>query len=385
MKKVFLLLGLFLLLALFWEVFTPVKCSKAPVTSIQKLEQLLDQIRKKYNISAIALSVHLPGGEQLDLASGVIEKGSSRPVTPGNLFQVGSLAKSFTAALILQQATAGKLKLDDLVGQYFPKYPRWKNISIRQLLNHTSGIYSYSETPKWFENLSKTDEKIWSPSELLDIAYRGNSYFSPGEGWHYSNTNYVILGLIVEKVTGKSFADEMNKLFSKHHLNQTYYLPFVYPEKVSEQVVHGYYNEFDMTFQNLSWLQAAGALVSNPHDMLSWANQLHKWMQAQELVSITTGEPTEDFDTTLYTSGMFRMNSPQGLIWFAPGLTSGYQALWALLPCSGISYAYAISSGPAGAPSHREMMEALAPTLFSLKTKFFSAPSYCVSVKAAKE
>ena len=126
-----------------------------------------------------------------DLASGT-------PMRLDDHFRIASITKTFTATVILQLVNEGKLRLDDPVAKYEPEVPNGGNVTIRELLNMTSGLYSYDEDKGFNETNDAEPGKVLDPKELLAIAFQHQPYFAPGKGYHYSNTNYILLGLSIE-------------------------------------------------------------------------------------------------------------------------------------------------------------------------------------------
>src|SRR5207253_2507969 len=104
---------------------------------------------------------------------------------------IGSNTKTFTGTVILQVVDEGNLGLDDPVSEYQPKVPNGENITIRQLLNMSSGLYNYAEDKEFNETLDSEPDKVWTPGEVVEIGFQHQPYFAPGEGFHYSNTNTV--------------------------------------------------------------------------------------------------------------------------------------------------------------------------------------------------
>ena len=131
----------------------------------------------------------------------------SGPVDQDTLYQMGSTSKSFTVAVILQLEAAGKLSIDDPLGKWLPEYPAWKDVTIRRLLNMTSDIPNYSETEWMSKAWEKEPMRALTLKELADAAYPSATNQLPvSKGYHYSNTNYVLAGMIAEKAIGKSSA-----------------------------------------------------------------------------------------------------------------------------------------------------------------------------------
>ena len=143
------------------------------------------------------------------------------PIRPDMVFRVGSVTKEFTSACILMLSEQGRLKLDDDITKYLPDYPSGgRKITIEQLLTHTSGIHSYTDMPSW----GKRMREDWTLAELVDFFENEPFDFAPGAKWHYDNSGYVLLGVILEKVTGKKYADVVaDMIFRPLGMKQTRY------------------------------------------------------------------------------------------------------------------------------------------------------------------
>jgi D-alanyl-D-alanine carboxypeptidase len=150
--------------------------------------------------------------------AGAFDEAKGTPVRPSDPFRVASITKSFTAAVIWRLAEEGKIGIDDLISKYIEPslvsrihvlndVSYGQRITIRQLLCHCSGIYDYAVNAAWERFVFTHPEKHWEPKELIEVAIsNGKPYFAPGQGHHYSDTGYLLLGLIIEKVTGKALA-----------------------------------------------------------------------------------------------------------------------------------------------------------------------------------
>ena len=167
----------------------------------------------------------------------------SGPVDQDTLYQMGSTSKSFTVAVILQLEAAGKLSIDDTLGKWLPEYPAWKDVTIRRLLNMTSGIPNYSETEWMSQAWENEPMRAFTLKELADAAYPSATNQLPvTKGYHYSNTNYVLAGMIAEKASGKSFRDLVHEMvIEPHGLTSTFYEASTYPEPVIKRLSHGYF------------------------------------------------------------------------------------------------------------------------------------------------
>ncbi|GGS93683.1 serine hydrolase domain-containing protein [Streptomyces cinerochromogenes] len=155
-------------------------------------------------------------------SSGTAERGTLRAPAVGDRFRVGSITKIFTATAVVQLAAQGRLRLDDTVEKWLPGLVTGngndgRRITVRQLLNHTSGLFDYTEdadlarTHLHGEGFLRNRFDRFTPQQVIKIALAHPPYHSPGQGWHYSNTNYALAGLIIEKASGRSYADQIRR------------------------------------------------------------------------------------------------------------------------------------------------------------------------------
>jgi D-alanyl-D-alanine carboxypeptidase len=131
----------------------------------------------------------------------------TRPVSPDDHIRIGSITKTWTASVILQQVQEGKLALDDPVSDYRPDVPNGPNITVEQLLTMRSGLENYTQLPAFNAIQDAEPQKAWTPDELLAFAFAEPPFAAPGEAFHYANTNTVLLGLIAEELDGKPLAE----------------------------------------------------------------------------------------------------------------------------------------------------------------------------------
>jgi len=203
----------FLLCSLSFAIFMS-RCSHPPSeperTIQQKLQAALDGAFSTYGGKGISAAVVLPDGE-LWLGTAHVE--GSAPVASNQVFWIASITKMFTAALTLQLVDEGKLEFDDPLSKFLPAYPHVDgSITIRQLLTHTSGVFDYSNHPQYDKIINEDPSKIWSPEEIV-IRLFAAPYFAPGAGWRYSSGGYVLLGMVIEKVTGRKVSLEFRQRF----------------------------------------------------------------------------------------------------------------------------------------------------------------------------
>lgn len=195
------------------------------------------------------------------------------PVSTKTVFRIGSLTKQFTAAGVLLLAQQNKLKIDDKLSLYMPDFPRANEVKLRDLLDHTSGIHNFTEGPV-IDKISTSGATV---KELVaDIAGQSPLYdFEPGTGWWYSNSNYVLLGAVIEKVSGKSWADFMKtEIFDRLGMADTAAdkAHDIVPGRASgyslSDGVPGRFRNADFTDMSVPY--AAGALRSTVEDMARW-------------------------------------------------------------------------------------------------------------------
>ncbi|SCF02371.1 Beta-lactamase [Micromonospora haikouensis] len=141
-------------------------------------------------------------------AAGLADISTGRRMAARDQFEAGSNTKTFTAVLALQLVDRGQLRLDAPVSRYLPQVvPNGRNITVRMLLNHTSGLFSYTGDEAFMAGLASDPQRVWTEAELLAVAFAHEPNFAPGTGWSYSNTNYTLLGMIIEKLTGKGLPE----------------------------------------------------------------------------------------------------------------------------------------------------------------------------------
>ncbi len=175
------------------------------------LQTTLDTLRAKYGIPGISATIIWPDGRSWSGVGGYANVRLRTPVTRSTPFAVGSITKTFVAALVLELVEEGKLGLDDQVVRWLPTAPVNPATTIRQLLDHTSGVYDFFSNKLIDPALISAKRRVWTPT--LDLRYVKDPYFLPGAGWHYSNTNYVLLSQIVRRVTGSSVPAQIRSRF----------------------------------------------------------------------------------------------------------------------------------------------------------------------------
>src|ERR1044072_3565976 len=218
MRKIFLVLPVCLLLTVAVHGQTRV----ADKTELKAAIQLkLEEWHKAGSFPGATLRVVLADGESFGLAVGFSDRETKRALLPTDRMLAGSVGKTFAAATALQLIKEGRIRLDDKIEKYlgnepwFSRLPNAKDITVRQLMNHTSGLVRYEFKEQFTKDLTANPEKVWKPAELVAYLLAEKAPFEAGKGWDYSDTNYSSLGMIIEKVTGRKFYDEANRRLLK--------------------------------------------------------------------------------------------------------------------------------------------------------------------------
>ena len=208
-------------------------------------------------------------------AYGIGERTWQIPTRLDAVYRVGSVTKMFTAVVVLQLVQAGRLSLDSPVRAYLPDLPSsWQSITVRHLLNHTSGIPEYLSSTTSFRKLVQVDR---TPDEVLALVREQPLLFAPGSQYAYANTNYVALGMIIEKLHGKPYADVIAaSLLQPLRMTHSGYFD---PTRILPSLVPGYLRD-DGKLQNMfhiapGMVYAAGNLYSTVDDLLLWNRALH--------------------------------------------------------------------------------------------------------------
>jgi D-alanyl-D-alanine carboxypeptidase len=244
------------------------------------LDKALEALRQARGIPGMSAAIMFADGTVWTGVAGLAVRSSKTAVTADTLFSVGSITKTFVAALVCRLAAAGKINLDDPLSKYVPTFPNAAGISLRRLLNHTSGIRDLFTSLG--AQIVASPKKVWTPQQVL--AGIGAPYFAPGKGYKYSNTDFVLLGLVIEKVTGKTVADAVRTdLLEPLGLTHTWYQV---TETPTGPLAHGYIGKASAPVDRSAGAMipftsevtaagASGAYVSTAADLARWATALY--------------------------------------------------------------------------------------------------------------
>jgi D-alanyl-D-alanine carboxypeptidase len=246
-----------------------------PAARDVKLTETIPREMEKASVPGAIVGIWKDGEAPYVRAFGVRDTATGEPMATDLYTRIGSLTKSFTTTAILQLVDEGKLGLDDPISKYVPGVPNGDKITIRQLAAMRSGLFSYSDETNAM--VLSQPQRQWTPQEVLEIAFRHPPLFPPGTDFDYSNTNTVLLGLVVEKVSGQS----LNTYIEEHLTRPAKLEHTLFPTDAAlpSPHTHGYLKTpegkvVDTTDWDPSWTWAAGHMVSTVDDLQIWARDL---------------------------------------------------------------------------------------------------------------
>jgi len=282
--QITVLIGLFFLVSGCSSEDTDVKPTDSPEDQnktefFDDLQNALDIGLNKYEGKGVSAAVIMPDGERWVGASGVSY--GSIPITTDMVFGAGSITKNFTAATILKLAEEGELTLDDSLYTWLPSFPNVDStITIRQILNHTSGLNDIADNHDFWVGIFQDPSRLWTPEDLI-IAFNNEPVFPKGIDWNYSSTGYVLLRMIIQKITESDVATVYKNLF---------FIPFDLSntfasrgEELPPGTAHGWYDlDNDGNYDDFfTWPRTAfasgicGEVFSTAEDLAKWARALY--------------------------------------------------------------------------------------------------------------
>lgn len=276
-------------------------------TMAQKLQQFMDKTVTNCQIPGAVMAVKIPNEGQWVGTSGVSDLQNQTEMLPNDKFRVASATKTFTALTILQLAQEGKLKLKDTLQQWLPGVVCGKEtenchyqcqgtncdfepsqMTIRQLLTHFTGLWSFTFNPSWREAIYIDPTRVFTPTDLVNMTLTLGQFAPPNEKFFYSNTNYILLGLIIEKVTGSSWENEVFNRFIKPLKLKETVIPEIGDTSLPAPYAQGYLDLFNASggqFGNpgelinsseldpgFTW--SSGDMISTPENLLDWITKL---------------------------------------------------------------------------------------------------------------
>lgn len=239
-----------------------------------RLQQALESTHSESMIfGGAAMAVISPSCGKWEGATGMANE--TEAMTPAYLMRIGSVTKTYVSATVLTLAADGMLSLDDPLDTWVSGVPDGDVITISMLLNHTSGIYSFTDDSAFIQEAASDPTQSYTPQQVVDVALTHSPVFAPGTSWSYSNTNYILLGMIIEAVTGSSLASAMRtRVLDPVGLDDTY---LDGDDVVPDAMARGYgaWGGDSTTIIHPSVTWAAGSMVATVGDVADWASALY--------------------------------------------------------------------------------------------------------------
>lgn len=281
------------------------------------------------------------GGRKLGIAVGVSDRTTGRRMTPLDRMLLGSVGKTFASALALLLVHDGKFALDDPISKFFgaepwfDRLPNGRQITVRQLMTHTSGLVRYELNPKFLADLTADPDKVWTGEERLAYLFDARAPFAAGKGWEYSDTNYIVLGMLIERTGGAPYYEQLNqRILQPNSLSRT-----IPSDKRLLPIVQGHAgpnNPFGGTDEmskhgmfaiNPQFEWTGGGLATTSDDLVKWAKLLYEGRVIPESLmdDLLTGVPARLGPETRYGLGVIIRPTALGLTYGHSGFMPGYQ------------------------------------------------------------
>jgi D-alanyl-D-alanine carboxypeptidase len=270
------------------------------------------------------------GHDQTRLAVGSARIEPRQRLQVRDQVRVGSITKTVIATIALQLVGEGRLRLDDTVERWLPgTVSNGSAITLQMLLNHTSGIFNYTDDEAFIPSILADPYRQWTPQELIDVAAAHPPVFAPGQGWSYSNTGYILAGLILQRATGQPVEDLVQERIVKPlHLRDTF---FATSARFRGRYAHGYAPPSftgagyeDLSPWPPSWAWAAGSLVSNAPDLARFYHALLSGRLLSQSLLVTMTTTVDVGPGFAYGLGIYTVDTPCGSVWGHDGGIPGY-------------------------------------------------------------
>lgn len=307
---------------------------EVPAARAAIFQRELEEARAEQNLPGLAMAIAFRDSRELWVsATGLSNLDAQTAWVPSDESRIGSVTKTFTAARVFQLVEEGVLSLDDPLEKWVPRW--YHGVTLRQLLGHTSGIVSYNYVGSF------DSARPWTPDELVQWAFdhEPTLRFTPGTRWEYSNTNYVLLGLVIEAATGHAYGDELrSRIFGPLGLDDTRLASSGDDDPRLVRSYTGTPPVDNSASADPSFGWAAGAVVSTPRDLATWTVALFggELLSAESLGSMTTPSSVTTPDQEQYGLGAFIESDGEHTIVGHTGGIAGYA-----------SFAYYLDDPPA--------------------------------------
>jgi D-alanyl-D-alanine carboxypeptidase len=320
-----------------------------PAPQASSRQQLQDALRAKFlelhqagRFPGGTAGISLPDGTSLALAVGVSDRAAATAMKPTDRLLLGSVGKTYVSAVALQLVHEGRFGLDDPISKHlgrepwFSRLPNADAITVRQLMNHTSGLVRYELNPKFTSDLTANPDKVWSVEDRLSYLFDTKAPFAAGQGWEYSDTNYIVLGAILERVGGAPYYELLEtRILAPLGLKDT--VPA--DNRLVPGLVQGYAGP-DNPFGGADEMIKEGRFAVNPQfewtggglagtasDLAIWTRALHegKVVHSSLMDDLRDGVPARLGPETRYGLGVIIRPTALGVTYGHSGFMPGYQ------------------------------------------------------------
>jgi len=319
--------------------------SSFDTTYARILQQRIEYLKNAFNLVGISAAAEVPGQGVWLGTAGISHVNVN--MDTGMVFDIGSITKNFVAALTLQLVDADSLSLTDSIGTWLPQYPNINNkVSIKQLLDHTSGIYNFTDNTVWANAVNADPYRVWTLEEVVQ-GYILAPYFAPGAGWRYSNTNYTLLTMIIRQITGSDLpALFRSRFFTPLGMNTAYVelsdtitAPFAHNWVQSGSQLVDAYGYPRTAFTSSAY--GPGGVITRPENMMRWSKALYggQLISNTALTQMLTFVPANISGANGYGLGTMRYNVGGKICWGHGGNSFGHSSVTMHYAPGGISIA----------------------------------------------
>lgn len=332
-----------------------------PGGALAALQEHLDSLAAIPGIPGLTLGIVWPDGSSSGLAAGVSDTARASPLRPHHLMLMGSVGKTYFGAVALQLVAEGRLDLDAPVARYLgddawlDRMANGRRITLRQLLGHTSGLVRYELSPRFLADLRANPMGTFTVEDRLSYLFDQEAPFEPGEGWEYSDTNYIIVAHLIERVTGRAAYDEIGRRFLEP-LGLRATVPSDRPEIVG--LAQGYagrgnpFGPFDAMVRdgalvlNPQFEWGGGGFASTARDLARWTHHVQTGRAFPALMEdYRAGRPAPLGPSATYGLGVIMMQLPGvGRAWGHSGMMPGYRTEAYHLPDWGFTLALQVNT-----------------------------------------
>ena len=336
-----------------------------PADLVQNLQKTVDSKRSSLGLPGVIVGVWIPGQGEWVYASGVSDTATNIPISVFDRTRIASITKTYVATVVLQLIEEGKLSLDTTLDRFAPYVPLASQITIRYLLNHTSGLATYSGEAftSVFLNNPKT---VWTPRQLVDLGISQPAYNAPGEKHSYSNTNYILLGMIIEQLTGNKVEDEVQRRVLVPLALSASSFPLTGTTRIPAPFSHGYWLLDTGGFRDITEIDpsshwTSGAIISNASELRVWGESLAQGrllepeMQKERLTWVQNPNDSNKF----YGLGIMKYGEFLG----HDGTMPGYESLVYYLPSRNATFVVLANTMGVRPPPQEEIFKAVVELL----------------------